>query len=295
MRNKKIAITCGAAAVCAAITVTVFAGFAERPSEYAENTGAPNAFTSAAHGDWSAGTLGKMLKRPAPVYSRPAAESIPEAKPPVFDDPDSYLKYDPENDTYILPESEEELCDTALFVGDSICSGFSAWSAVNAKNVYATGNVAARNMLKYEMFYLNEPAKFVSVLNETKPERVFFSMGMNDVNITSANEFCANYKEIITTALLNSDAEIYVCAITPISNLKFTKLARIDEFNDAMKRFIAKSYYGRVHFVSFAEPLKDENGLLSERYNGGDGIHLGKQAYFVAIHELYQQVTKAER
>ena len=140
------------------------------------------------------------------------------------------------------------------------------------------------------MYYQNSPAKLVPVLEEAKPRRVFFWMGMNDVNITSAEVYCKNYKKIIDLTLDNSDADVYVCAITPISNLKFTRLERIDEFNNAIKNYIMQNYQERVHYVTFAEPLKTSDGLLSNEYNGGDGIHLGKKAYFIALHEINKQI-----
>lgn len=209
---------------------------------------------------------------------------------PKFDDPISYLEYDPKNDTYILSDEEKRLDEESLFVGDSICSGFSAWGVLKSKNVYAVGNVAARNLLDYDMYYQNSPAKLVPVLEEAKPRRVFFWMGMNDVNITSAEVYCKNYKKIIDLTLDNSDADVYVCAITPISNLKFTRSERIDEFNNAIKNYIIQNYQTRVHYVNFAEPLKTADGLLSNEYNGGDGIHLGKKAYFIALHEINKQI-----
>lgn len=118
-------------------------------------------------------------------------------------------------------------------------------------------------------------------------------MGMNDVNMTSAEQYCENYKKIIDLTLENSDADVYVCAITPISDLKFTRLDYINEFNDAIKHYIMRNYEERVHFVSFADPLKTPDGLLNDEYNGGDGIHLGKKAYFIALHELNKQIKKA--
>lgn len=200
----------------------------------------------------------------------------------------------PEDEVYRLSEEEEEMCGESLFVGDSICLGFSAYGVVDPKNVYATISVAVRNMFEFRMYYMEEPAEFVPVLLETQPKRVFLSMGMNDLNISTPVEFCSDYKWIISTALFNSEAEIYVCAITPINAPEYASPAEIDEFNDALKSFIENNYFGRVHFVSFAEPLKDDNGLLNDLYGSGDGIHLGQRAYYVAVHELYRQVKAVE-
>lgn len=48
---------------------------------------------------------------------------------------------------------------------------------------------------------------------------------------------------------------IYVCAISPILDLEFTKLEYINEFNDAISAFVAENYSERVHFIDFTAPL----------------------------------------
>ena len=234
-----------------------------------------------------------VISEPASA-PEPSAAGTSQSEPekPAFDDPDSYIMINPENGTYILPEDEEKITEESLFVGDSICSGFWACGMISGKNVYATGAVGARNLLEYEMYYKSKPAKFVPVLQTTKPKNVFLWMGMNDVNWTTAEEFCENYKTIIDLALENTTADVYVCAISPILDLEFTKLEYIDEFNDAISKFIEKNYKERVYYIDFTDPLKTEDGLLDEQYNGGDGIHLATRAYYIAIHEINQKIKR---
>lgn len=229
-----------------------------------------------------------------PIPAASASQDLNTPEKPVFDDPDTYIKINPENGTYILPEDEEKLTEESLFVGDSICSGFWACGMVSGKNIYATGAVGARNLLEYEMYYRSKPAKFVPVLEKTQPKNVFLWMGMNDVNLTTAEEFCDNYKMIIELVLENTEAEIYVCAISPILNLEFTKPGYIDEFNDAISAFVGENYEQRVHFIDFTAPLKTDNGLLDEQYDGGDGIHLSTRAYYIAIHEINKMIKETK-
>lgn len=289
MKNKKIVFAAGIS-VLSAITIVV--------CSCSEHSGTVYNSTESVGQDGvnveSASSTPESTETSAPndisVPDAPAT-SIPAPKP-KYDDPDSYIKYDKSTDTYSLSEEEEKLGKESLFVGDSICLGFSTWSVVDSKNVYATGNVGARNMLDYEMYYLSEPAKFTYVLNETKPKNIFFWMGMNDVNMTSSEEYCENYKTIIDTALKISTADVYVCAITPVSNLKFTEPVYISEFNDAIRHFVQTNYKDRVHIINFGEPLKNADGILDEQYNGGDGIHLSRKAYYVAMHEINTQIKK---
>lgn len=210
----------------------------------------------------------------------------------TYDDPESYLLYDEDTGTYSLTEEEEKLGEESLFVGDSICNGLAWCSVLKSKNVYATPSVAANNMLNFDMTYQGEPAKFIPVLKKAKPKYIFFWMGMNDVNLITPEQYCEYYKEIIDVTLANSDADVYVSAITPIRNFDFSKPMFIDQFNFAMQRFIKLNYKERVHFIDFGVPLKNEDGLLDEQYDGGDGVHLSCKAYYIAMHEINKRVVR---
>lgn len=289
MKNKKIA---AAAAFGVVFSITMIA------CACSEHRAAGSIFDQAnSSADTSASvpesiTSSVSISELNPASDPEPAASNPDPEKPAFDDPDSYIMINPENGTYILPEDEEKLTEESLFVGDSICSGFWACGMISGKNVYATGAVGARNLLDYDMYYRNQPAKFVPVLKKTMPKNIFLWMGMNDVNLTSAEEYCENYKTIIDLALENTNADVYVCAISPIRNLEFTKLEYIDEFNDAISGFIKKNYSKRVYFIDFTDPLKTDEGLLDEQYDGGDGIHLSTRAYYIAIHEINQKIKK---
>lgn len=141
-----------------------------------------------------------------------------------------------------------------------------------------------------EFQYYGQPAAYSDVLDQTKPENVFLSMGMNDVNITSAKEYCENYRKIIDFTLENSSANVYVCAITPINDLNFTEHSRIDAFNLAMRNYIVENYGRRVSFIDFGYLLKNPDNLLSAGLDSGDGIHLAPECYFIAMLEICDQL-----
>lgn len=301
MINKKAATAAGIGALFA-ITMFVCSCYAGRnnPAAIYDDTansdvnGGESAASSAEANSTAESSLPDTSTGSASnSYDSPNGSAAQEVQPqtPKFDDPESYLTYDPEADDYILTSEEEKLAGESLFVGDSICFGFSAWGVIPGRNVYATGSVAARNLFDFEMYYLNEPAEFVPVLNEVQPEHVFLWMGMNDVNMTSSEEYCENYNKIISTALDNSSADVYVCAITPIRDPYFTEPGRILEFNDAIEHYIKVNFDERVRFISFGEPLKDSDGVLDEQNDGGDGIHLSKRAYYIAMHEITKQIN----
>lgn len=195
------------------------------------------------------------------------------------------LFYKNEFGAYQLTDKERSFTEQSVFVGDSICRGFSAYNVVSSKNVYACGSLAARSFWDYSFYYGDEQVEYKTVLKKTKPKYIFLSMGMNDINITDENTYCENYRKIIDYTLKRTDGVVYVCAITPICS-EFSSNYRIDCFNLALQDFIKENYSERVFYVDFAKHLKDKEGKLRIIHSSGDGIHLGPYAYYIALWEI---------
>lgn len=195
------------------------------------------------------------------------------------------LFYKNEFGAYQLTDAERSFTEESIFVGDSICRGFSAYNVVSGKNVYACGSLAARSFWDYKFYYGDDEVEYKTVLKKTKPKYVFLSMGMNDINITDEETYCENYRTLIDYTLGRIDGVVYVCAITPIDS-EFSTNYRIDCFNLAMQAFIEENYSERVFYVDFAKHLKDKDGKLRIIHSSGDGIHLGPYAYYIALWEI---------
>lgn len=192
-----------------------------------------------------------------------------------------------------LSDAEQKFTDKALFVGDSICRGFSAYKITKPQSVLAAGTVAARNFFEKDFFYNGQETSYKDLLAKTKPEYIFLWMGMNDVNMTSAAEYCKNYEKIISLTLSDSSAKVCVCAISPI-NSDFTDNSLIDEFNLAMQQYIPNNFSDRVSYIDFAYLLKDSSNMLSKGLDSGDGIHLAPECYYAAISEICSQLKLTE-
>lgn len=188
-----------------------------------------------------------------------------------------------------LSENQQKLADSSLFVGDSICSGFSSYGLTGWKNSYAAGSVGTRNFFDSEIKYFGEVKSYSDALSEKKPERIFLWMGMNDVNIISAGEYADNYKKIIDYSLANSDAEVCVFAMTPV-NSDFTPNERITQFNNSLMDMISENYTDRVRYMDFAYVVTDSRGMLCDDYDAGDGVHLAPDVYYLAMIEICDQL-----
>ncbi len=188
--------------------------------------------------------------------------------------------------TFDFSEADYDFLGRCAFVGDSICSGLGHYGIIPMKNVIAQGNIAARNIFDFTFTVDGSELSLVSSLVNLNPEYVVFSMGINDVNITSEEEFAENYREILSTAEgFLPNAELIVVSITPVSaDSEFTANENIDVFNEALGKMIAENE--NWHFVDVSAELKNSENALKTDYSSGDGIHLSPDAYYAILYQL---------
>ncbi len=228
---------------------------------------------------------------PSESYER---ESI-ESPLPAAAEPTGTINENSDNIYEDLPSYEDipktwDFTEDMVFAGDSICRGFGANKIVDSSRVMARGNVATWSFFEYEMYRDGSGLDFSSALKQADPKYVMLSMGMNDVNMIESDQFCDNYKQIIDTALDSCEAEIFVCAITPV-NSRFASNKRISDYNDCLKEMIADNYSEKIHFVDYAKYLKDASGNLRNECDSGDGVHLSYYSYYIALWEISKLIT----
>lgn len=185
-----------------------------------------------------------------------------------------------------LSEADEEFLAGCVFVGDSICSGLSRYGILGERQVAAQGNIAARNIFDFTFTENGAELSLLSLLVDRKPRTVVFSMGMNDVNITTAQEFTENYKNLLRTAEgFLPDARLVVLSITPVKkDSEFTANETIDRFNLALKEMIGENESWT--FADVTPEMKNADNALKTNYDGGDGIHLSPDAYDAILGQL---------
>lgn len=199
-----------------------------------------------------------------------------------------------EYNTFTLTDEDNDLLSRCVFVGDSICSGLKVYDILPAKNVVAQGNIAARNIFDFTFIVDGGEQSLLSALVALKPEYIVFSMGMNDVNITSQDEFVQNYTDLLTmTESFLPDAKLIVLSITPIDrNSSFTANENIDSFNENLSQALAESE--KWLYVDVTPELKNSANALKTNYSSGDGIHLAPDAYYAVLSELCGAVREWE-
>ena len=188
-------------------------------------------------------------------------------------------------------EYDAFLSDT-VFVGDSICSGLKVYHVLPDDNCMAKGSVGARSIFDYKFDVRGNEFTLTYGLTVLQPKFVVFSMGMNDINMTTAEQYCKNYEYILDTVhSVLPDAKLFVASITPISNdITFSTNDKIDSYNQAVKEYLAGLGKG-YGYVDIAPYLKNQYNGLKLEYSGGDGIHLAPTAYQAILYQVCEQLV----
>ncbi len=196
---------------------------------------------------------------------------------------DAAYKIDPEILHQIYPQE-------LSIVGDSIASGFGAYQALDNPYDFAVGSLAARSIGDYTFTYGEGTYNYSEALEAAQPAYIYLSMGMNDVNMSTSDEYAENYKAIIESVQeVCPDSVIIVASVTPIDlSSTFTAQSTIQMFNEKLKAMVESIGSNKIVFYNAFEVVLDAaTGGLASDYNGGDGIHLSYSAYYTLLENLY--------
>ncbi len=171
--------------------------------------------------------------------------------------------------------------------GDSIAYGFNAYGLIPAEHNIAKESVSMWNL---DYFTFDTGVSLVDTVGYMQPKLLYMSMGMNDVNVSTAEEFAERYKNAINQ-IRNQvpDINIIVAGITPVTNESgFASNDTICSFNTALKNMIAELNSNRVYYFDAYSVVADPatNSLRPEN-TGGDGIHLTTQCYYDTLNALF--------
>lgn len=188
--------------------------------------------------------------------------------------------------TFEFLDSDYDFLGECVFVGDSICSGLGHYGIIPMERVVAQGNIAARNIFDFTFTVAGGEQSLLSALVNANPKYVVFSMGINDVNITSEQEFADNYREILKmTEGFLPNARLIILSVTPIDkNSTFTTNEKIDKFNEVLASVADES--DRWFYADVTKELKNSDNALKTNYSSGDGIHLAPDAYYAVLYQL---------
>lgn len=196
-----------------------------------------------------------------------------------------------------LPEISEDVYENVLdniaFIGDSVTSGFSGYQKVDMDKVFATPCVGPSNIRDYSFEYSGEEYAALTILNFEQPDYVVISMGLNDINTYSPEDFSELYMDFVEDAMtVCEDSQFYIFSVTPVA-VECENIVNdtIDGVNSQLEKTVLEYGSDRLHYVDCNSVLKNESGCLDSDYSGGDGVHLSSDAYDVMLEKLVASIS----
>lgn len=182
---------------------------------------------------------------------------------------------------------QQEFLNSCLFMGDSICLGFGVYGLVS--NCTAKAGTAARNIEEFTFDSGGSQVSPYTAIVNSSCKNLVFLMGINDVNMESANEYIQFYNSFLTRVeALAAGTNIYILSITPVTaSSTFCYNYQIDEFNESLKAMTENS---SRHYVNVNTALKDDQGNLRQEYASDNSVHLTKDAYYQILAALCREV-----
>lgn len=193
------------------------------------------------------------------------------------------IKYSPEVLHMVYPKE-------LSIIGDSIASGFGVYEILDNSYDFSAGSLGARSITDYNFSYDGVAGTYADALKSSQPSYIYLSMGMNDVNIITSDEYAECYKKIISKVLeVCPDSNIIVAGITPVSaESSFAANSSIVMFNEKLKAVVEEFGSPSVRYYDAGSIVMDEaTGGLRSDCDGGDGIHLAYSAYYLLLENLY--------
>ena len=171
------------------------------------------------------------------------------------------------------PEIDEEFFNKALFIGDSITEGISAYGFLDGANVLG---VKGLTILKAE--------KEIDTIVKRNPDKIYILLGSNDLLYgMNSKKFSSEYIEFIQHIKDKlPESKIYIQSIFPVSkdveNEKpMLSNSRIDEFNRELKSMADQQ---GISYINVEKLLKDDMGIINKDYTS-DGIHVKYKVYSI--------------
>lgn len=238
------------------------------------------------------GTQAEITRPPVTEYEIPPEEYMTTrateepTEPAVTTEPPtagSYVGDSPNSDFYQA---------RLAIAGDSIAYGFNAYGYIPNERNIATESVSMWNL---DYFTFSTGMGLVDTVAYVQPAILYMSMGMNDVNMSTPEEYAERYKNTIYEIRNRvPDIHIVVAGITPVTSYSgFVSNETIRAFNTALENMVSEISSNRVYYFDAYSVVADPNTLeLRPECTGGDGIHLVSTCYYDFLNALYNRLDE---
>lgn len=192
----------------------------------------------------------------------------------------------------ITVEDIKEYYKKSVFVGDSIIYGLAKYKSgemsafLEGMEFLAVGGYSSNNALKsasgdnLHPVYRGKKRQVWESIAMIQPEKIFISLGINDLNISGVEGSIEKYKQVIAKIRENvPDAQIHLVSITYVQEGAEKGLLNNDTIRQYNQRLQSLALENKWGYMDVATPLSDGKGNLAKEYCSDGFVHQSKAAY----------------
>ncbi len=189
---------------------------------------------------------------------------------------------------------EDSWFEDAAFIGHSLIAGFSAYSGLQVSDYYYLSGASVESLLDSKEIHLpgNRIGSLKSEMSQHNYGKIYLMMGINEI-AGNLDVLKSDYLNLIDTVReYNSNAEIYVLSVLPVTKRKdaegdFT-IERILGYNNMLMDMckLAECWY-----LDLYSCFVGEDGFLPSSASF-DGIHLEEEQYLIMLDYLRTHTTQ---
>lgn len=177
-----------------------------------------------------------------------------------------------------------------VIAGDSIAFGFNVYGFIPNEHNLAKESLSMWNLKNFTFNFGYGNVGLIDAVSAIKPELLYMSLGMNDLNMNSGEGFASRYSDVIRQIKQNNpDINIVVAGITPIADyVTYSNNANIRSYNEALRNAVNTIGLPDIYYFDAYSVLADPNTLaLSSNCSSGDGIHISSASYKQLLTALF--------
>lgn len=196
--------------------------------------------------------------------------------------------------------AEDDYFDDAVFVGDSLTYGMTAYPE-HLGSIYAVTGIQISTALMNDKYEL-ESGKMgtaVDAATEKNPGKIYLMFGTNGVNFTTDyTEMIEDYTIMVQHIQQRCpDAIIYIQSIPPVTQSYATyvqtkmKPENIQRYNSLLLEMAEQE---QCYFLDTYSVLCTESGYLLRDFTSDSGLHINNDAYDVMFDYIRRHTVQAK-
>ena len=196
---------------------------------------------------------------------------------------------------YLKADNMKYYYERMVVGGDSIAFGWQYYGLLPKQRVIAQGGLSTFGFTVWEFETTGQKLGYKQTLKKVRPTLLYLCLGMNDVNIRSADEVVKQYTDLLKSILsVVPDCLVVVQSITPVCKTNVYKQvnnASVKKYNAKLREMIASLGKENIVYFNAYNSLLGDDGYMDPKYDGGDGLHINTAAYKKLLEDLSNRLN----